>query len=490
MAKFNKKQTTSEVANLAGGQAYSLDARTELVTMLLSSFMTVQHYRSAEDALKRLRELVARVDAEFAMKAAIYARDKFHLRSVTHAVAAELAATAKGAPGLRRFLQNVVQRPDDIAEIISAYLSAHGERRANGKAKLPSGLKKGLRQAFDHFDDYQIAKYKMETREWAMVDLVNMLRPVPTERNAKALRELVEDKLAAADTWEANLSKAGGDQAAKEETWSRLLREKKLGYMALLRNLRNIEQQAPGLIDLACEQLTDAEKIRGSKVLPFRYYTAFKHTEDARLRAAISDACDTALANVPELKDTCVFVDVSGSMETPAGGGQTTCMEAAALFAAVCAKASMSDIVQFSTGAAYFKYNPRDSVLGIARQIIDSAEIGGTSFMAAIGALTKPYERLMFFSDMQGWLDPDFSVSYLPRYRDYAHAALQQYKKEYRVDPWVYCIDLCGYGTSKFPLGDSKVIELAGFSERLFQLLRFAEEDRHVLMREIEAVAI
>jgi len=58
------------------------------------------------------------------------------------------------------------------------------------------------------------------------------------EAQAALWRRLAANELANPDTWEVQLS-AGAD---KKETFERLIREKKLGYIALIRKLRNMEQ--------------------------------------------------------------------------------------------------------------------------------------------------------------------------------------------------------------------------------------------------------
>ena len=61
-----------------------------------------------------------------------------------------------------------------------------------------------------------------------------------------ALSKLVRGELAPAQTWETKLTQAGDAEtaeqvaAAKSQAWGQLVRERKLGYLALLRNVRNV----------------------------------------------------------------------------------------------------------------------------------------------------------------------------------------------------------------------------------------------------------
>ena len=124
MSKFNatlpKQKTLTE--NLAGGQAYKQSNELALVSLLLTSFVNDQFYRGAQDTLKELKSLSEKVkDKEFVAKSAIFARDKFGMRSVTHAIAAELTSQLNGAEWGKDFYNKVVVRVDDMTEILSYY---------------------------------------------------------------------------------------------------------------------------------------------------------------------------------------------------------------------------------------------------------------------------------------------------------------------------------------------------------------------------------
>jgi 60 kDa SS-A/Ro ribonucleoprotein len=105
---------------------------------------------------------------------------------------------------------------------------------------------------------------------------VNLLRP----RATPALSKLINRTLPPADTWETAISGAGqeGSEVTKADEWARLIKERRLGYFALLRNIRNIAQAItdPAVLDEFRAQLMDPDAVRKSLVLPFRFLTAFK----------------------------------------------------------------------------------------------------------------------------------------------------------------------------------------------------------------------
>ena len=265
MGRFNTavEVPKTKVKNLAGGDAYSQDPKMELASILLTSFANNQFYREANETFDTLSGLIPQLqDKSFAAKAAVFARTEYGMRSITHVLAAELAPFAKGQTWGKKFYDKIVYRPDDMGEIVSYYMSRHGNAKPSGKkgGSLPAAIRDGFSRAFGRFDTYSLSKYRGEGNEVKLIDLVRMVHPKPTEKNADALQKLVKGNLKATETWEVKLTQAGQTASneeekadLKKEAWGSLLKEKKLGYFALLRNLRNILQQAPELIDLACE---------------------------------------------------------------------------------------------------------------------------------------------------------------------------------------------------------------------------------------------
>ena len=483
MSKFNttlpKQKTLTE--NLAGGQAYAQSNELALVSLLLTSFVNDQFYKNAQTTLADLKKLSEKIkDKEFVAKSAIYARDKFGMRSVTHALAAELTSQLNGAEWGKDFYNKVVVRVDDMTEILSYYLAYKTEKN---NPKFPNALKKGFAKAFDKFDGYQLAKYKGENKEVKLVDIVNLVHPVPTMRNKEALESLIKGELKNTQTWESKLS-AVGQQAESEEdlaelksnAWSELIETKKIGYFALLRNLRNIITQSPQSVKAACEMLVDERLIKNSRVLPFRFATAYdeinkigssKEVRDVLM--AINQSLEVSVQNVPKFDgETLVVMDVSGSMMGRAS-------EIASLFGAVLAKANNCDVMTFATNADYKSYNPMDSVMSIRSSFRYSG--GGTNFKSIFQKANKKYDRIIILSDMQGWMGYTTPSS-----------EFKSYKSKFGANPFVYSWDLAGYGTLQFP--ENNVFALAGFSDKVFDIMKMMELDKKALYNEINAIQL
>lgn len=469
--RFNTKAKSTKIINAAGGEAFSQTDKLALVSMVLTSFVKDQFYRTKEETLTKARKLIEK-DPLFAAKCAVYARQEFGMRSISHVIAGEIASSVKGQTWTKGFFEKVIRRPDDMLEILSYYYGL-------GDKNEPNALKKGFSKAIGKFNEYSLAKYRGAGKDVSMIDLVNVVHPVPTAKNRTALKKLMKGTLVSQDTWESELTKAGKNGTEASEVWAKLINEEKIGYFALLRNLRNILETAPEIIDKACELLTREDLIKNSLVLPFRYTTAIKAIQEASLptletrkvMVAINKAVDISLQNVPELPgDTLVVVDKSCSMN-----GKP--IEIASLFASVLYKANNADLMMFSDDAKYLNLNPLDSTTSIADKIESNTYGGGTNFHAIFETANKPYDRVIILSDMQGW----------EGYRAPTEQ-LHEYEKRTGAKPFIYSFDLQGYGDMQFP--QNNVFCLAGFSGKVFELMGMFEKGKDTLVKEIENIEL
>ena len=469
MSKFNETKK-NDVRNLAGGKAYKESDEMQLASLLLTSFGDDKHYQKEKDIYSQLEQLIAVCDKEFVAKAIIYARKQFGMRTITHIASSMLAKHIGGMEWGSRFFDKVINRVDDMTEIVACHLSR--------KQKLTNAMKKGFSSALGRFDDYQLAKYKGENKAVKLVDLVNLVHPKETERNNGAIGRLINGELRSFDTWESELSAVGDDIEAKKAVWHRLLYENKLGYFALLRNLRNIIQlNDETLKNKALKALLNEFAIKKSLVLPFRFSTAYDEMSkiDSDAMRIVSKACEIACSNVPKLEGkTLIALDVSGSMSS------CRVADIASLFTAVLLKSNNCDLITFADDAKYRIVNPDESVMTIKNAIRYAC--GGTNFESVFRVANKRYDRVILLSDMQAWLQDSW-------YAKSPKAAYERYKREFNVPNCkFYSFDLAGYGTMQMPQQD--VYCLAGFSDKIFDIMKLVESDKNALVNTIKAVEL
>lgn len=352
-------------------------------------------YESGEAIADRLKRLVPLCMPHDVAAIAIEARDKQRLRHAPLALVRELARDSKRcADGLvANTLCSVIQRADELAEFLAMYWADEKAKDARARRPLAKQVKKGLACAFGKFNEYQLAKYNRDSTV-KLRDVLFMVHAKPKgEEQAALWKRLVDGKLAEPDTWEVALS--GGTN--KREAFERLLREGKLGYLALLRNLRNMQQAE---VDSALVFAALAEGAAKSKALPFRYVAAARAVP--MWEAQIDAAMQTAMNGLEKLPGhTCVLVDVSGSMsEKLSAKSELNRLDAAAALAVL--------VRGIAEEARVFKFNDAAKEVP-ARQgmaLIDAIGRagGGTMVGAAVAqarAAWPQMDRLIVITDEQ-----------------------------------------------------------------------------------------
>lgn len=479
MSRFNQPSSvTNKTTNKAGGTAFKMTPELELVSSLLTSFLEDTFYETGKQRQASLEKQLLACQPKFAAQAALYARNEFGMRSTSHVAAAYLADRLVGLPFASRFYNKVIHRPDDITEILALY------KKHSGKTQTHA-MRKGFAAALGRFDSYQMAKYRGENKDVKLVDAVNLTHP----QNSEAIAALVADTLRSSGTFESNISKAGqsGEAGAKEKAWADLVNSGKLGYMALLKNLRNIIEQAPETTDEAIKQLTSEKAIRKSLVLPFRYMTAgdeigkIAGPEAKKVLAGLSRALDISAQNIPKFEgETAVFIDKSGSMQGDA-------ITKSALFGAMLVKSNNADVILWDDKAETISLNPADSIPTLAGQILAHCRyMGGTNIAVPFQEATRSYNRILILTDQQSW---GHDANY---YNWGSHtsgpAEFQKYKTRTKSDAFLFNWDMRGHGSLNFP--ERNVATLAGWSDRVFEIMKLVETDKQALVNTIRKIEI
>lgn len=366
-----------------GGPAKRISPENQLRRTVLSCLLWEKNfYEDGVEVAKRIEDLAARVPPEFLATLAAEARSVFHLRHVPLLLLKCLVKHGKGRL-VEDAIVECIQRADELAEFVAIYWM-------DGRKPLSNPMKRGLARAFRKFNAHQLAKYN---RDGAVrlrdVLFLTHAKPVNDEQ-ASAWRQLVDGTLPAPDTWEVSLS-SGKD---KKETFERLIDENKLGYLALLRNLRNMTEAGCDLWKIKTAILSR----RGAdRVLPFRYVAAARACP--QLEPTIDVALIATLASTPALPGkTVILVDVSGSMHCNLSSkSDMTRMDAAATLASIV----NGDVRVFSFTDNVVEVPPRRGMAGVDA-VISSQPHGGTMLGRAVEyANSIPHDRLIVISDEQ-----------------------------------------------------------------------------------------
>lgn len=380
-----------------GTPAAALTAEQTLRRSVLSCLLWEnEFYEDGQAIADRIMALAVDVAPETVAALAIEAREQFKLR---HAPLMLLCALVKSGGALvAPTIEQVIQRADELSELVALYFR-------NGKKPLSKQMKLGLARAFTKFDAYALAKYD-RAGPVRLRDVLFLCHAKPKdEAQAELWKQLAEDKLSSPDTWEVALS--GG--ADKRETFERLLTERKLGYLALLRNLRNMDQAGveEGLVKEAILARRGADRI-----LPFRYVAAARAAP--RFEPWLDQALSETILEGPVMSGrTLVLVDVSPSMNVRLSAkSDLTRMDAAATLASVIP----GDVRVFSFSNEVVEVPPRRGMAGVDA-IIKSQPSNGTLLGKAVTYVNAiKHDRLIVITDEQSQdavPDPVASKAYM-----------------------------------------------------------------------------
>jgi 60 kDa SS-A/Ro ribonucleoprotein len=372
-----------------GGRASVIKPIDELRRAVLACLLWEDgFYESGESVGDRIKALIPKCSPHDVADLAVEAREKQRLRHAPLLLVREMARDSKRcADGLiANTLCRVIQRADELAEFLALYWN-------DGRKPLAKQVKKGLACAFGKFNEYSLAKYNRDSTI-KLRDVLFMVHAKPVNEEQAALwKRLVDGKLVAPDTWEVALSSG----ANKKDAFERLLREGKLGYLALLRNLRNMQQAE---VDSALVFGALADGAAKSKALPFRYVAAARAVP--MWEAQVDAAMQSALSGLDKLRGrTAVLVDVSGSMAAQLSAkSDLTRLDAAAALAVL--------VRGIADEARIFRFDDRCEEVparnGMALIDAIGRTRGGTMIGSAVSHVRKAWpqmDRLIVITDEQ-----------------------------------------------------------------------------------------
>ncbi len=324
------------------------DPHAELFNAAVSGFLTDQFYESGDERIRRLVDLVPRCDPSWLVGFIGWLRDTVNMRSASVVLAAEYARA--GHPGSRQVIASALKRPDEPGEMLGYWLSRYGR-------PIPSRVKRGVADAVrELYGERALLKYDGVGRGWRFGDVIEMVHPTPAAawqgdlfkfaldrrrhdepapeslpivRGVLAAMALPEEERRArlgnlpdGFTWERLAGWLPGGMDA--EAWTAVIPQ--MGVMALVRNLNNFDRAMlpPDVVEMVRSKITHPDTIAKSRMMPFRFLTAYANLEADTYRLPLAHAADIALANLPEIPGrTLIMVDCSGSMGSPAGGGRS-----------------------------------------------------------------------------------------------------------------------------------------------------------------------
>ena len=498
--------TGVETKTFEGGKGFLRTPKAELFLLGASSFNEDAFYESANDRNVRVRQLVSQIvnepdGVEWLGKFVEWLRNVGNIRTQSMIIALETAKIMidKGIAGSRKIVASALTRADEPAEAIAYWHSTFGRN-------IPQAVKRGIADAaVKTYNERSVFKYDSKAKSIRFADVIQLVHPSPKDARQSAvfkfaldrryndnvevpselkivsarqelkslngddLRKLAnDDKLAeyiskSGMTWEALSGQISGGMDAK--AWEAVIPS--MGYMALLRNLRNFldANVSDKVMRNVLDKIQDPQEVAKSKQLPFRFLSAYKElSHNLKVAAALEAALGHSLVNVPKLSGrTLILVDNSSSMSWGVSEkSKMSYAEIAGLFGSAMALSGNDvDLYAFGTEVRPIAFRKGESVLKVAAKF--NSNMGGTYTQDAINKTFRGHDRVIIIGDEQ----------HAPTKRYYGYYSERPVGNDFGVGVPLYTWNLAGYQ----PAGASgdNVFAFGGMSDASFNLIKTVE---------------
>lgn len=527
MSKFNRPNIRASVSSpvtsehvasgvtFEGAPGFARDAKSELFLLAVTNMVGEQtFYESGGDRDNRYAELVhtvATADPDWTARFLAWLRTGANMRfaSLVGGLEAAKALIDAGIPGGRQIVASVLQRADEPGEALAYWTSAHGR-------KIPKAVKRGLADAVQRlYNERAVLKWDTASKGYRFGDVLNLVHASAKADWQACLFEYILDRRYGRDnsvgasvealalpmiaanarlrasvnqtpellldpdilkgagfTWEDALSLAGS-KLDKARLWEAVIPS--MGYMALLRNLRNFDEAgvSDAVAATVAAKLADPGEVARSRQFPMRFLSAYRAAPSLRWAYPLERALDACLGNIPELPGrTLVLVDTSGSMNSGfSRDGSLMRWDAATVFGlALARRCANADVVSFSSG-----WHGRDATMVFPVQagesLLRSVERwksggyfinGGTDTEHAVRLHYAGHDRVVILTDEQTAYHGGGDVT----------AAVPK-------DRMVYTWNLAGYQHGHAPSGTGTRHTFGGLTDAGFKMIPLLEAGRN-----------
>ena len=439
---------TKTTRNHEGAVVHELSSLETLFSKVLGSFFGESTFYEKRDAEKDFVETVELInsipyeDREYALKIALLGREhnmiQFPLAVLTacfndERFKGEDFLDSHGRNKLQYYSDRIVRRGRDIVDVMSMQISAYGfdrvpvieRKKVTGYKRdlpLPMQLRKALKHKLETFSDYQISKALSESREVSMADCIKLLRP--NEKVAKVPAGFFKSVIEGEVQMGAETKQVQSELAkSRNKNSTSTVKDVKdsidtSSVMAIVKNLVALHRAGvfndKSTVQSIVDKLTDKKQIQKSRLLPFRFYSAWKEVNKLPSSygvRAISDALVTALdlsiLNMPKIEGyNAILIDRSGSMGNPVSSESTvTAEDVALILGAICFKQSVGEVYVFATQCQKVTgLSSRSTVIDLVNQLKRISVGGGTNLDIALDiirldAKKTPYDNIFMLSD-------------------------------------------------------------------------------------------
>lgn len=491
MFNANKPKTNNKTNSHEGGRAIIRTSELELALLTVSSYLEDTFYVKAEDRVTRMQELVAKVSPDFVNKLAVVSRQEFNNRTTPVALMAMQTLNKRNIPDV--VINGVFVRGDEILTYLGAV------KGLSRKGIVVPDAKKVGNKVLNNLTQRKTLRYMGGGKVWSLSDAVRVVHPTAKNEELSALFAFIvaakrEGSMTAG--WNAlspaqrerlrfvekSVTGSVEDQSATSwekarsagASWQTVVDG--MGYMALLRNLRNFLQDVPAnkenadFWDKVTARLRDRDEVLKSKQMPYRFLSAYRaiqagnsNSKITAIRNALTEAMEYSVESLPELEGrTLVLIDTSASMANAMSGeSEVRYVDVAASLGIAAARRFNADIVEFASTAAVYKFDKNKSVLeNVGDFTAKQGRVGHGTTLAYVPKVIdlRDYDNILLFSDMQ-----------MAREDWGGNSEVDNLLKSF--EGRIFSIDLAGYKAGFELTNKPNVITIGGFSDATLKLI-------------------
>lgn len=512
-----------------GGAGFARDAKSDLFLLGTGRFYGEDSfYESAGKGTDRFVDLVRQIAA----KDPVWVRDfvgwlryQGNIRTGSLVAGIEAAKTLNELPQAEflAFANGVLKRrgdakgyPREVSRIPMGRADEPGEVlaywSANYGRNFPAWLKRGVADAVvDLYNEYSYQKWDSSGKGWSFADVIRTVHPKPKDPRQEALfKYIIGKQLKAVDeppetlpmlalnrwfrghvqehpeslldaevihhagmTWEDVLSLGGQYGLKKKDMWASVIPS--MGYMALLRNLRNFTEAEvdQAILEQVAQRLADPRQVARSRQLPFRFWSAYNHARAGIWEKPLETALGLSMQNVPVLDGaTLILIDTSSSMTDVSHSSKSKVrpVDQASLFAlSLAAKnAGRVQVYGFANGISPYPFPVQKGASVLREMERFAGTIGqdghGTNIAESIRRTYKAQHRIFIFSDGQTMDDRMAHWHGSGTVSDAAPANIP-----------MYGFNVSGHAPAAIPSGKGLRYEMGGLTDATFRQIPLME---------------
>lgn len=518
------KADTRKTVNHEGSVVHKLNTLETLFSKVLGSFFGEKTFyekgKTAESDFKEIQKLIAEIpdeDIEYALKVARIGREYNMIQYPLAVLTAcfnddrfkgeNFFDESTGKNKLQTYSDYIVRRGKDITDIMAMQMNVFGfevTTKGRGKNKtnhrvqpLPMQLRKALQHKLESFNEYQLSKALGEHREVSLADCIKLLRPNPKVARVSEdfFKRVIEGNVEFGGSEEVKQVQSELAKANNKNSKSTKADVKKSidtsSVMAIVKNLVALYRAGmfddKEAVDGIVSKLTNKKEIQKSRLLPFRFYSAYQEVSSItrncegkrRIMDALVEALDLSVDNLQDIEGySAILIDRSDSMRYPvSGASNVTADVVACMLGAICFKKGIADVYVFANQCEQVtNISKKSTVMDITKEIMRYSVGGGTCLDIALNTLAgqkTKYDNLIILSDNDCYSSNGKSFSFRHGYWGSRFDTDTELNKlfEKKVIKKLYLDNLLDNDFSIANTDDYRKNLITGFSERVIDVI-------------------